>query len=188
MWQTRSRSPAARAGPASRPARLQTNVRTTARGGLELFSPRDRNPGPALGLTAFWVIWSGAVWLQVALKVPLVFPVIFGLFDVLLLVLVLGLWFGTSRITCEENRLTVRNVLLGLGVRRAAGFADVTAIETPITMQSGGGSGTPYYGIRFRCRDGRTISANFEIRDKQEVEWLVAQLQRAVGLREPSAQ
>jgi hypothetical protein len=174
-------------GAPTRPARSQTVVRPTAGGGTEFLFPKDPNPGAAVGATVLVLLWSGVVWFLVTVKAPILFPVVFGLVDLVLLGIVLYLWLGTSTITHDGGTLRVRNSVLGIGVTQAVPCADVVAVDSPITMQTGGGSGTPYYSVRFRCRDGRTVEARFEIRDKQEVEWLIAELRRAVGLPQGSA-
>jgi hypothetical protein len=164
------------------PSHPQTVVRATTRGGREFLFPPHRNPRAAVGLTAFWMIWSGAVWGLTAIKAPLLFLLVFAAVDLLLLAGALTLWFGTAAIVCEQGTVTVRNSVLGIARTRSTPAAQVTGIDAPITLQTGDGSGTPYYSLRLRCRDGRTLDAGFELRDKREMEWLRAELGRAVGL------
>jgi len=164
------------------PPHPQTAVRATTRGGREFLFPPHRNPRAAVGLTAFWLIWSGAIWGLATVKAPLLFLLVFATFDLLLLAGVLSLWFGTAAIVCDSGIVTVRNSVLGIARTRSAPAAQVVGIDAPITMQTGDGAGTPYYSLRLRCRDGRTLDAGFELRDKREMEWLRAELGRAIGL------
>ncbi len=186
VFRTRASPPLGAPGP--RPAVLdlpphpQTVVRTTTRGGREFLFPPHRNPRVAAGLTAFWLIWSGAVWGLATVKAPPLFLLVFAASDLVLLAGVLSLWFGTAAIVCDAGTVTVRNSVLGVAMTRSAPTAQVVGIDAPITMQTGDGSGTPYYSLRLRCRDGRTLDADFELRDKREMEWLRAELGRAVGL------
>jgi hypothetical protein len=170
--------------PAARelPPHPQTVVRATARGSREFLFPPHRNPRVAVGLTAFWLIWSGAVWGLATVQAPLFFLLVFAASDLVLLAVVLNLWFGTAAIVCDAGTVTVRNSVLGVAITRSAPTAQVVGIDAPITMQTGDGSGTPYYSLRLRCRDGRTLDAGFELSDKREMEWLRAELGRAVGL------
>ncbi len=174
--------PAPPAAALDLPPNPQTVVRATTRGGREFLFPPHRNPRAAVGLTAFWLIWSGAIWGLATVQAPLLFLVVFAAFDLLLLAGVLTLWFGTAAIVCDAGTVTVRNSVLGIARTRSAPAAQIVAIDAPITMQTGDGSGTPYYSLRLRCRGGRTLDAGFELRDKREVEWLRAELGRAVGL------
>lgn len=135
-----------------------------------------------MGLTAFWLIWSAASWGLATVQAPALFLLVFAAFDLVLLAGVLSLWFGTAAIVCDAGTVTVRNSVLGIARTRSAPAAQVVAIDAPITMQTGDGSGTPYYSLRLRCRDGRTLDAGFELRDKREAEWLRAELGRAARL------
>lgn len=40
-----------------------------------------RHPSFAIGLTAFLLIWTAAIWLQLALDAPWFFPLLTGLFE-----------------------------------------------------------------------------------------------------------
>jgi hypothetical protein len=65
--------------------------------GVEYHFEAARNPSFAIGLTAFLLIWSGALWLQIALDAPWLFPLVTGLFELLFLAIVADLWLGQRR-------------------------------------------------------------------------------------------
>jgi hypothetical protein len=165
-----------------RPSDATILVHPSAGGGMGFRFPAARNPGAALGLTGFWLVWSGIVWFLVTHAAPLLFVVVFGLFDALLVMIVASLWLGTSRVVVEAGTVTARTSILGVGIRHRVPCTDVVAVEMPIGMQSGDGSGTPYYDLRLVRRDGSKMLVGRGVRSKREAEWLVGELRRAIGL------
>jgi hypothetical protein len=154
----------------------RVRVSASARG-TEIYYPAARNPGFALGLTAFFILWLGATALMVGLKAPLVFPIFFGAFSLLFAFLVADQWLGVTRVTAGRDAVTVAT---GWGTPRrertlrAAEIADVT---TKITAQAGT---TPYYEIKLMTTAGKQVGAGAGLRDKREAEWLAATLKEAI--------
>jgi hypothetical protein len=151
-------------------------VRPSAGGGTEIDFPAARSPGAAFSMSAFLMLWCGAIWLQVYLRAPLIFPIVFGLFGLLLLWITLDLWLGTSRVVIDTGEVRIRSGLLGLGPTRLFPCSDVQQVILRINMQSGGRTGTPYYDIVLVRQNGRRIAAGQHLRDKREAEWLAAQI------------
>ena len=89
---------------------------------------------------------------------------------------------GSSVVTIEAGTLTVRGGLLSLGPRHLVPCNEIADIQIPIGMQMGNAQGTPFYNIQLVCRDGRKLVAGQNLRDKQESEWLVAEMKKAAGL------
>jgi hypothetical protein len=168
-------------GPAERPAGSKIIVQPSPAGGVMFKFPALRNPGAALATTAFFLLWTGVVWFLWT-HAPFFFTFFFGLFDAVLLVIVLSLWMGSSVVTVEAGAVAVRGGLLSLGPRHLVPCSDITEIDIPIGMQMGNAQGTPYYNIQLVCSDGRKFTAGQSLRDKQEAEWLVAEMKKAVGL------
>jgi hypothetical protein len=169
------------AGPVQRPAGSKIIVQSTPAGGVMFKFPALRNPGAALVTTAFFLGWSLVVaflWTHA----PFFFTFFFALFYALFGLIVLSLWMGSSQVTIEGGNVMVRGGLFSLGPRHVVPCAEITDIQTPIGMQMGNGEGTPYYNIQLVCRDGRKLTAGQALRDKQEAEWLVAEMKKAVGL------
>jgi len=183
-----SPEPAARPAPpdvdatAERPPDATIVVQPSAGGGMEFRFPAARNPGAALGVTGFWLAWSGILWFLVTHAAPLLFVVVFGLFDSLLVMMVAALWLGSSRVVVEAGIVMARTSILGIGVGRRIPCADVVAVDMPIGMQSGDGSGTPYYDLGLVRGDGSKVLVGRGVRSKREAEWLVGELRRAIGL------
>lgn len=150
--------------PPDSPIRVATNRR-----GTEIVYPAARNPGVAAGLTAFLLVWCGMTIGISAAGAPTLFPVLFGGFAVLMLVGVLRLWLGVTRVVVDRGTVSVTSGLLGGGRSRTLTAAEVAAVDVGIGMQAGD---TPYYSVRIVRTNGRRITAGSGIRDKREAEWL----------------
>ncbi len=152
--------------------------------GTTIVFPAFRNPGPTLSLAAFSLLWTGTIWVQLRLGVPIFFPAVTSLFAVLLWWFVLAMALASSRVVVRADGLTVVGRFLGIARRHAIAAADVDGIELPIQMQAGS---TPYYSILVRRRavPGRTlagaITVGTGIRDKREAERLAATIATALG-------
>ncbi len=157
-------------------------VQPTPSGGREIYFPAARNRGMAAGLTFFFLIWMGAVWLLLHLGAPLLFQVVFGLFGALLFLGVLSMWFGTSRLRIEGVEVRLKSGILGLGGAKHLSVDEVEQVKTKIGTQQGGGSGTPYYDILLVLRSGRDLTVGRYIKNKLEVEWLVGEIEKALNL------
>jgi len=173
-------------GPVERPAGSKIIVQPSPGGGAMFKFPALRNPAVALGTTGFFLTWTAVVWFLWT-HAPFFFTFFFGLFDLLLMLIVLSLWMGSSVVTIEAGTVTVRGGLLSLGPRHVVPCSDITEIHIPIGMQTGNAQGTPFYNIQLVCRDGRKFTAGQGLRDKQEAEWLVAEMKKAAGLSAPAA-
>ena len=154
-------------------------VVTTNRRGTEVFFPAARNPGPAAGLTVFLVVWLAAVGLQVYLGAPALFPITSGLFGLLILVGVLDLWLGVSRVTGDAGTLTVATGYLYPSRERSFSASDVADVVSMMGMRSGR---VPYYDIVILRKNGKKIRAGRAVRDKREAEWLAARIRAALGV------
>ncbi len=97
--------------------------------GCKFTFPMGRNLGSALGISAFWLIWSGAIVLMIYLEAPIFFPIVFGLVDVLLLLFVADIWFYKSAVDVSPRGLKVTGGLFGLGKSHWIDASDVAKIE-----------------------------------------------------------
>lgn len=170
--------------PVQRPADTRIVVRPSESGGTEFDFSAARNPGPALGTTVFFLLWTGIVGFLLRVKAPIFFPIVFGLFDLLLLVMVVNLWLYTSKVVIGSGRVGVHGGILGLGTTREISFSDIAEFKIPIGMQTGGRTGTPYYDIRLALHNGREVTLASSIRSKLEAQWLIAQMKTLVGLKD----
>jgi hypothetical protein len=153
---------------------------TTTRRGTEIYFPRARNPGMAMGLTGFLGLWAGAIWGTVAFHASLLFPIVFGAFGLLLVILVLDLWLTVTRVTAGDGVVTVASGWLVPRRERTLRAPEVAEVTTRIGSQTGG---TPYYDLAIETKAGRRVAAGSGIRDKREAEWLAATIMKALAAR-----
>jgi hypothetical protein len=59
-------------------------------------------------------------------------------------------------------------------------FGEIAKIQTAITAQQGGASGTPYYDIQLVQTTGLQVTLGKTIRNKHEAEALAAQMQSLI--------
>jgi hypothetical protein len=149
--------------------------------GVDYHFGAARNPSFAIPLTVFLLIWTGALWLQIALDAPVIFPLVTGLFELLLLVIVTDLWLGTTTVTINPRTIRCRHTIAGIGATRVMAPSEISKIDLHISMQTTGRSGTPYYEIRATKRNGRRGSLGSGIRNKAHAEWLAREMRTAVG-------
>jgi hypothetical protein len=156
--------------------------------GLEIHFPPFRARGVAYGTLVFTAIWIGAIALMLDLDAPLIFPIMFGLFAVLLVMIMLDLFFGTSTVSIDGERVTIlRRLLLyrsSIDLPRDA----VADVQLKIGMQTTAGRARPYYDIQLVTTRDRKITAGKFLRSKREAEWVAARIRSAAlgGARPPS--
>src|SRR5882724_1993350 len=165
----------------AQPARTKVIVSMHS-GGTEFYFPTFRNPGRALGLLVFTLIWSGVVYFLYS-HAPLFFFVVFGLFDLLLVYGVLHVTLGSARIGVANGEILSRTGILGLGSTRRIPASDVASIVPVVSMQQGGGSGNALYAIRLRLKNGRKYTLADEIDSRQEARWVVSQIETLAGVK-----
>ena len=154
---------------------------------------KDLNP---FGLVKFFslpgfivfLIFTGIVVFLVQGGAPLIFPVVFGLADALIFIAALYQWFGTSKVTIGPGQLTAHGGIFGIGPTHVVPLSDIASIAYAIGMQSGGAQGTPYYDIRLTQASGKQITLGSGVKDKKELEWLLAQMRTACGLKPRSGE
>ena len=168
------------------PVRPTVTVNVTQQG-TQFFFPAARNKGFALGITTFSTIWSGVLAFIIFMHAPIIFPVVFGFFDLLLLMGAAQLWLGTSRVIIDSTHLRVQSGLLGGGKWHEFPKSQILDIQAVITAQQGGSTGTPYYDIRLLQTEHQNVTLGRTIRDKDEAEWLVAEMKKALQLRTAAA-
>jgi hypothetical protein len=147
----------------------------------EIYLPAARYPGFAVGITAFFVLWSSFFYALIELGAPIVFPIIFGLFDLLLAYAVMVGWFLTTHIVSEPSGIWVKSAVLGFSRIRRVPIAEIEDITLKIGMQAGH---RPYYDIKIVRSTGRDVTAGHAVRDKQEAEWLIGRMWNGLGLKD----
>jgi len=94
---------------------------------------------------------------------------------------------GSSTVIFNQGELRVRSGLVGQGRIQEVPFSEIGEIRSAITSQQGGATGTPYYDIQLIKTDGKKLTLGKTIRDRQEVDWLVAEMKRLAGGRAMAA-
>lgn len=180
--------------------------------GRDFHFPAARNVGAALSVTFIFVVWSGIFYVLVRSKAPLIFPIFWGITDVFLAVGCFNAWFKSSRVTI--NSTGVRAVTRYLVFTRTRQFnaGEVARFATKTGMRSGsqiytdirlisrgsdekfaatiGKMGEPADAsqlamARFRAAagpSGVTVASGIAI--ALEADWLVAEMNKALGRRQ----
>jgi len=155
-------------------ASSKIQVRPTVAGGTEFLFPTARNPGAAVTLTTFTVVWCGIAIALLKSSAPLIFPILFGLFAVLLLYGTLWIWTGTTHIEVVRDRVSIKSGLLGLHRTREYKCNDVRTVAASHGMRSGS---TQYYDIHMITTNDKKIKAGGSIKRKREAEWLAHEIE-----------
>jgi hypothetical protein len=121
-------------------------------GGYALLFPAARHKGAALGLTAFFALWTAITFFLFVSDAPLLFPIVFGLFDLLMLWAVLDIWFDQRHIEVKPDRLLLSGGIFGRGKTREILRSHITAIRPIRGMQAGD---KLYYRIEVTTQDGK---------------------------------
>jgi hypothetical protein len=169
-------------GPVPQPAHTKAVVSLHS-GGTEFYFPAFRNPGRALGLFVFTLIWSGIVYALYYVHAPWFFFIVFGVFDLLLIFGVLHVSLGSARIGVANGEILSRTGIFGIGSTRRIQASDVVSIVPVVSMQQSGGSGNALYTIRLRTKNGRKYTLADEIDSRQEARWIVSQIESLAGLK-----
>jgi hypothetical protein len=128
-------------------------------------------------LTAFVSLWSGVVGLLLYLDAPLLFKVVFGGFEMILVLAVVSMWLGTSKVVVTSETVRVSRRYLGLGRVREFSRGNISGVEIKRGMQSGR---KLYYHIELILQEGRSVTLGRNIRNKGEAEWLASEIEKAI--------
>lgn len=153
---------AAQTGDALRRAGLR--MEPCVGGGIGIVFPMLRQPGLAVGMLLFLVIWGGAIGVMVHLDAPLLFPIVFGLFFVLLLLFAIDLWVGKSRVEITHSGVRIQGGPFGIGAVRQLSFDAIDAIDMKNTMQSGN---KMYYTVFLKTRAGKKVNVAGRLQQKE---------------------
>jgi hypothetical protein len=167
---------------AARPLTLTVEVSQSAQG-VEFYFPAARNKGFAMGTTVFLLIFGAVTYFLAGSRAPVIFPVVFGFFVLLLLYISLQMWLGTTRVGIGNAEVLVQDGFLGGGKVRRFALPEIASITSAIKSQQGGGTGTPYYDIELTLRSGKKVTLGRTIRNQQEVDWLMEEMGRLLGLK-----
>ncbi len=131
----------------------------------------------ALSVTLFLAICSGFVALLLTLKAPLFFTAIFGLVDVLILLGVINLWCGATRIEVGYGELDRRGGLFALGCRQRWRADEIERFEPARGMQAGR---KLFYNLKLVPRQERTRTLAARLDSRAQAEALARRLETAL--------
>lgn len=154
-------------------------VQAAIRGENEFIFPAARFPGVGIGLTVFFFLWSGFLWILIAMKAPLIFRIVWSLFDVLLFAWLVGIWFGSSRVVAGSSELVVHRHWLFIRRKKSLPASEIKEVTTAIGMTAGSKA---YYDLKAITLDGKKIKLASMIESKREAEWLAGQISAALNL------
>jgi hypothetical protein len=157
------------------------HVNPTAHG-TEYYFEAARNRSFAAGTTFFLVLWTGFLWLQYVLEAPWIFIVVTGFFELLLLIIVSELWFGSTTVSIGSENVQRRVGMFGTGATRVIPAQSIKKVDLYISMQSTGRTGTPYYEIRATLDTGKHKHLGSGIRNKRHAEWVADRMRKEIGL------
>jgi len=165
------------------PAHSRIRVESSSSGGKTFYFPAFRNPGMAIPMTLFLLVFLGAFWLLLSSKAPLIFPIFFGGIDLILLIIVAHEWFGTTRVVADGSGVTLTKHILGLGWTNKIPASDIKEIRTSVgaTMNSGANSRV-YYNVEIVRQNGMKVTAGDEVTDAHEAHWLALQMASCAGV------
>ena len=169
--------------PAEAPARPEGSrilVEPQPGGGAGFTLPAGRNPGMAIGLGAFTILFGSAppaIFLlmrtrshgSVFADIPFVIAALFLLFTLLLASMTVYIGFVSTHVTAAPERLTITCRLLGMSWTRTIPSADVRDLRMKVRMQAGT---TPYYDLIVETASGARAIVSSMLRDRREAEWL----------------
>jgi hypothetical protein len=173
--------------------------------GREFYFPAARNPGMALFITLFTLVFNGAAVVTFRLHAPILFPIVFGLIGFLFIFLTINLWLKSGRVTIDSSGVVVTKRWLLLSRTRKFAANDIERFDTRTGMTSGS---TVYYDLKLVTRgsedgfaaarerfrqtgqrpplkfkigspDGFTLASS--IASAPEANWLVQEMNKALG-------
>jgi len=164
--------------PAQPSGEYKVTVTSTPSGATEIVFPPMRNPTASLGLFLFILFWSFFLVLMVKSDAPLFFQIVWGAIDLAMIAGLLQITFGTSHLLIESHQLTSTRWILGITRTKSVSNPDVAKIVVDRGMQVGS---SIYHVVRLETKRGTRITLGTGVRDRNEAEWIVSVLEKALG-------
>ncbi|MHC4886569.1 MAG: hypothetical protein ACYTGH_15950 [Planctomycetota bacterium] len=132
-------------------------IRELLSDGVRYRFPMGRHVGRSLGLTLFFLIWTGGCVGLVLSDAPLIFKIVFPLVDLFLLYGTLLCWFDSRVITVRRGVLIASGGLFGIGAEKRFPVDTIKSIRSTVGSQSGN---TAYHRIVLKTtRDKKHVLA-----------------------------
>jgi hypothetical protein len=180
---------------------LHSRIRVNdLRGGKEFVFPAGRNVGVAVVMTFVAVVFvSATVFLSMHVfdsfhfqhgllgivelffaLISAVFPLVFGAVALVLSLFCLDQWFHRTRVVADSSSLAVTHAWLFLKWSREFPVSEIVELFTKTGMTSGQ---KQYHDLKARLESGKEITLGSSMPNEAEAEWLLAELNRALGRR-----
>lgn len=154
------------------------------RGGREFYFRPARNIWGALAATLFAAIWGVSLWVMLGADIPVVFPIAWGFFEVIMLVIVLNSWAGSTRVTFESQHMAVAHKILGIGRPKRIAYREVSEVRIELAGSNTQAAGAKaHYKVEIVGRDGRTTSVASSIKGKPVAREFARLLKKEIGSR-----
>jgi hypothetical protein len=166
------------------PARPRVVVSTTTEGDTEFYFPPFRNRGQTLGLFLFTAVWTAIVYFLWNSHAPWLFAAVFGFFDLIMIYGCIQSAFGSTRIVVGHGKVTAARKIFGPGKPREFLFADIQGVLATAGLQQGKSGSNASCLVRLKTTSGKDFTLADNIADRQEARWVVAQIEKLVGLKQ----
>lgn len=160
-----------------------TVIISSQAGGTEFYFRAFRNPGRVLFLLLFTSVWTGAVYFLLHSNAPWLFPLVFGGTDLILILALFHMAFGSARIRVGSGQIVSTKRTLGIGMTKVFPISQVDAVLPFNSGQQTGKNLNQIYAIRVRTKDGERFTLADEIGSRQEARWIVSQIETLAGLK-----
>jgi hypothetical protein len=146
--------------------------------GEEVVTRGVQSAGNWIVTIVFFTIWFGALAFVRWMGAPAFVVVIFALFSLLILVFLVDLFLGRSRLVIGTGSILTRRTWLGIGGRgRTVQASEIESVATQVGMTAGSKA---YHDVVIKLRSGRTVRALRHIARRRDAEMLAAKVRRAV--------
>lgn len=137
------------------------------RGGKEFYFRPARNILSATIGTLFAAVWGFSFGAMLGADIPVLFPVVWGFFELIILIVVLDAWTGSTRVTVEAQHIAVAKKILGIGRQKRMPYSDVSEVRVELASQNTQSvSAKAHYRVEIVNREGISRSATPPIKGK----------------------
>ncbi|HWF37509.1 MAG TPA: HEAT repeat domain-containing protein [Candidatus Acidoferrales bacterium] len=151
--------------------------------GLEFYFRPGRNIARAIlilvlaaGCTAlFYALF------HIARRPPVFAFIVVGLMDFILIMASVHSALSSTRIVVGNGLISWRRSVLGIGPVQQFQSSSVESITVVTGLQQAGSSGSAFYSIRLKPKDGKARTLVDDIESRQEARWIVSQIEKRAG-------
>jgi hypothetical protein len=163
------------------PAHPKVVVSATREGATEFYFPPFRNRSKTLTLFLFTAVWTAIVYFLWNSRAPWLFAAVFGFFDLVMIYGCIQSAFGSTRIIIGgHGKVVSLRTIFGPGKPREFPFTDIQSILVAAGLQQGMNASCM---VRLKTKSGQDFTLADNIADRQEARWIVAQIEKLVGLK-----